>query len=406
MSAAKPERKVKVDKSVFEDDKLYSTSDEVKVTSSFDSMGLKEELLRGIYAYGFEKPSAIQQRAIAPILRGRDVIAQSQSGTGKTTIFCVGVLQAISTKSNETQALVLSPTRELAEQSRNVMLAFGDYMNVSCHACIGGKNVGEDIRTLQTGVQVVSGTPGRVYDMIKRRYLKTKAMKMLIIDEADEMLGRGFKEQIYDIYRYLPPHTQVVLVSATMPHDVLEMTTKFMQDPVRILVKRDELTLEGIKQFFVAVEREEWKFDTLCDLYDILTITQAVIFCNTKLKVDWLTTKMREANFTVSSMHGGMPQKERDSIMADFRGGKSRVLIATDVWGRGLDVQQVSLVINYDLPNSRELYIHRIGRSGRFGRKGVAINFVKNDDIRILRDIEQYYGTQIDEMPMNVADLI
>jgi len=252
----------------------------------------------------------------------------------------------------------------------------------------------------------VSGTPGRVYDMIRRRNLKTKSIKMLVIDEADEMLGRGFKEQIYDIYRYLPPQTQVVLVSATMPHDVLEMTTKFMQDPIRILVKRDELTLEGIKQFFVAVEKEEWKFDTLCDLYDILTITQAVIFCNTKLKVDWLTTKMREANFTVSSMHGDMPQKERDEIMNDFRSGKSRVLIATDVWGRGLDVQQVSLVINYDLPNSRELYIHRIGRSGRFGRKGVAINFVKNDDIRILRDIEQYYGTQIDEMPMNVGDLI
>jgi len=398
--------KIKIDKAVFDDDKLYTTSDEVKVTSSFDSMGLKDELLRGIYAYGFEKPSAIQQRAIQPILRGRDVIAQSQSGTGKTTIFCVGVLQAISTKSNETQALVLSPTRELAEQSRNVMLAFGDYMNVTCHACIGGKSIGDDIRTLQAGVQVVSGTPGRVYDMIKRRILKTKAIKMLVIDEADEMLGRGFKEQLYDIYRYLPPQTQVVLVSATMPHDVLEMTTKFMQDPVRILVKRDELTLEGIKQFFVAVEKEEWKFDTLCDLYDILTITQAVIFCNTRKKVIWLTAKMREANFTVSCMHGDMPQKERDSIMADFRGGKSRVLIATDVWGRGLDVQQVSLVINYDLPNSRELYIHRIGRSGRFGRKGVAINFVKNDDIRILRDIEQYYGTQIDEMPMNVADLI
>jgi len=191
-----------------------------------------------------------------------------------------------------------------------------------------------------------------------------------------------------------------------MPHDVLEMTTKFMQDPVRILVKRDELTLEGIKQFFVAVEKEEWKFDTLCDLYDILTITQAVIFCNTKLKVDWLTRKMRDANFTVTSMHGDMPQEEREAVMTDFRAGKSRVMIATDVWGRGLDVQQVSLVINYDLPNSRELYIHRIGRSGRFGRKGVAINFVKNDDIRIMRDIEQFYGTQIDEMPMNVADLI
>jgi ATP-dependent RNA helicase len=384
----------------------YELPKDVKPVTTFDQMGLKEELLRGIYAYGFEKPSAIQQRAIVPILKGRDVIAQSQSGTGKTTIFCVGVLQCINSKSKETQAICLSPTRELAVQSRNVMLAFGDYMAASCHACIGGKSVGEDMRVLGAGVQVVSGTPGRVYDMIRRRALKTKHIKMLVIDEADEMLGKGFKEQLYDIYRYLPPKTQVVLVSATMPQDVLEMTTKFMSDPVKILVKRDELTLEGIKQFFVAVEKEDWKFDTLCDLYDILTITQAVIFCNTKTKVEWLTGKMREANFTVSSMHGDMPQKERDDIMADFRSGKSRVLIATDVWGRGLDVQQVSLVINYDLPNSRELYIHRIGRSGRFGRKGVAINFVKNDDIRILRDIEQFYGTQIDEMPMNVAELI
>jgi ATP-dependent RNA helicase len=369
-------------------------------------MGLKPELLRGIYNYGFERPSAIQQRAIMPILKGRDVIAQSQSGTGKTTIFCVGILQSIETKKKDLQALVLSPTRELAEQSRNVVLAFGDYLSVRCHACIGGKSIGEDIRTLEAGVHCVSGTPGRVHDMIRRRALQTRHIKMLVIDEADEMLGRGFKEQIYDIYRHLPPTTQVVLISATLPHEVLEMTTKFMNEPVRILVKRDELTLEGIKQFFVAVEKEEWKFDTLCDLYDTLTITQAVIFCNTRRKVDWLTEKMREANFTVSAMHGDMPQNERDAIMAEYRGGKSRVLIATDIWGRGLDVQQVSLVINYDLPNNRELYIHRIGRSGRFGRKGVAINFVKNDDIRILRDIEQYYGTQIDEMPMNVADLI
>uniref|UniRef100_A0A8B9VTG6 RNA helicase n=1 Tax=Anas zonorhyncha TaxID=75864 RepID=A0A8B9VTG6_9AVES len=238
-------------------------------------------------------------------------------------------------------------------------------------------------------------------DMIRRRSLRTRAIKMLVLDEADEMLNKGFKEQIYDVYRYLPPATQVVLISATLPHEILEMTNKFMTDPIRILVKRDELTLEGIKQFFVAVEREEWKFDTLCDLYDTLTITQAVIFCNTKRKVDWLTEKMREANFTVSSMHGDMPQKERESIMKEFRSGASRVLISTDVWARGLDVPQVSLIINYDLPNNRELYIHRIGRSGRYGRKGVAINFVKNDDIRILRDIEQYYSTQIDEMPMN-----
>eukprot|EP00802_Teleaulax_amphioxeia_P009612 Tamp_09632.p1 GENE.Tamp_09632~~Tamp_09632.p1 ORF type:complete len:216 (-),score=55.92 Tamp_09632:834-1481(-) len=212
--------------------------------------------------------------------------------------------------------------------------------------------------------------------------------------------------QIYDVYRYLPPQIQVLVISATLPREVLEMTQKFMTEPVRVLVKPDELTLEGIKQFFVAVEREEWKFNTLCDLYDTLTITQAVIFCNTKRKVDWLTDKMREANFPVSSMHGDMPQIERDEIMGEFRGGSSRVLITTDVWARGLDVSQVSLVINYDLPNNRELYIHRIGRSGRYGCKGVAINFVNPDDIRILRDIEEYYSTQIDEMPMNLADLV
>lgn len=378
----------------------------MKVIDSFEGMALREDLLRGIYAYGFERPSAIQQRAITPIVAGRDVIAQSQSGTGKTAVFCIAMLQVLESATNETQMLTISPTRELAEQTQKVCLALGDYMNVQCHACIGGKSIGEDIRRLDYGVQIVSGTPGRVFDMIKRRNLRTRNLKMLVIDEADEMLNRGFKEQIYDIYRYLPPSTQVVLISATMPQEVLDMTRKFMNEPVRVLVKRDELTLEGIKQFFVAVEREEWKFDTLCDLYDTLTITQAVIFCNTKRKVDWLANKMREANFTVSAMHGDMPQRERDAIMAEFRGGASRVLIATDIWGRGLDVQQVSLVICYDLPNNRELYIHRIGRSGRFGRKGVAINFVKNDDVRILRDIEQYYSTQIDEMPMNVADLI
>jgi len=376
------------------------------VTPTFDAMGLNDDLLKGIYAYGFERPSAIQQRAIRPIIRGRDVIAQSQSGTGKTAVFSIAALQILERNTRETQVLVLSPTRELAEQTSRVVSALGDFMNVRCHACVGGKSMGRDIQALDGGAQVVSGTPGRVFDMIRRRSLRTRALRALIVDEADEMLNRGFKEQIYDIYRYLPPSTQVVLVSATLPVEVLDMTRKFMADPVRVLVKRDELTLEGIKQFFVAVEKEEWKFDTLCDLYDTLTITQAVIFCNTKKKVDWLANKMREANFTVSAMHGDMEQQERDAIMDEFRSGSSRVLIATDLWGRGIDVQQVSLVICYDLPNNRELYIHRIGRSGRFGRKGVAINFVRDDDIRILRDIEQYYSTQIDEMPLNVSDLI
>mmetsp|Transcript_28569 Transcript_28569/g.32656 ORF Transcript_28569/g.32656 Transcript_28569/m.32656 type:complete len:185 (-) Transcript_28569:35-589(-) len=184
------------------------------------------------------------------------------------------------------------------------------------------------------------------------------------------------------------------------------MTKKFMNDPIKILVKRDELSLDDIKQFFIDVDKEDYKFATLCDLYDTLTITQSVIFCNTRKTVEWLADKMRDNNFTVSFMHGQMPQKERDAIMEEFRSGESRVMITTDIWGRGLDVQQVSLVINYDLPLNREFYIHRIGRSGRFGRKGVAINFATNDDVRILRDIEQYYSIQIDEMPMNVAELM
>merc|ERR1712093_197004 len=384
----------------------FETSEEVKVAPTFDAMGLKEDLLRGIYAYNFEKPSAIQQRAILHIVKGRDVIAQAQSGTGKTATFSISALQRIDINVRETQALILSPTRELATQAQSVVLALGDYMNVQCHACIGGTSIGEDMRKLDYGQHVVSGTPWRVMDMIKRRNLRTRNIKVFILDEADELLNQGFKEQIYDIYRNLPPSTQVVVLSATLPYDILEMTTKFMTDPIRILVKRDELTLEGIKQFFVAVEKEDWKFDTLCDLYDTLTITQAVIFCNTMRKVDWLTEKMREANFTVSSMHGEMPQKERDAIMTEFRQGASRVLITTDVWARGIDVQQVSLVINYDLPTNRENSIHRIGRSGRFGRKGVAINFVTNEDVKILRDIEQYYSTQIDEMPVNLGDMV
>lgn len=384
----------------------FETSEDVEVLTTFDNMKLREDLVRGIYSYGFERPSAIQQRAIKPMIKGRDVIAQAQSGTGKTATFSIAMLQSIDSQLRDTQVLCLSPTRELAVQIQKVVLALGDYLNVQCHACIGGTNLGEDLRKLDFGQHIVSGTPGRVFDMIRRKALRTRNIKTLVLDEADEMLNKGFKEQIYDVYRFLPPATQVILISATLPHEILEMTNKFMTDPIRILVKRDELTLEGIKQFFVAVEREEWKFDTLCDLYDTLTITQAVIFCSTKRKVDWLTEKMRESNFTVSSMHGDMPQKERDAIMKEFRAGQTRVLITTDIWARGIDVQQVSLVINYDLPNNRELYIHRIGRSGRFGRKGVAINFVKSDDIRILRDIEQYYSTQIDEMPMNVADLI
>ena len=304
------------------------------------------------------------------------------------------------------QALILAPTRELAQQIQKVVLALGDYLGVKCHSCIGGTKVRDDIAKLQAGVHVVVGTPGRVYDMICRNVLKPDTIKIFILDEADEMLSRGFKDQMYDIFTTLPKTVQVGLFSATMPPDALDITKRFMNNPIRILVKRDELTLEGIKQFYISVEREDWKFETLCDLYDTLNITQAVIFCNTRRKVDWLTDKMRQKEFTVSSTHGDISQRERDIILSEFRTGSSRVLITTDLLARGIDVQQVSLVINYDLPRNLENYIHRIGRSGRFGRKGVAINFVTSDDSRALRELEQFYNTQIEEMPADVANLI
>jgi len=377
-----------------------------KVTASFDDMNLREDLLRGIYAYGFEKPSAIQQRGIMPILAGNDTIAQAQSGTGKTATFSISTLQLIDLKVVRTQALILAPTRELAQQIQKVVRALGDFLNITSHACIGGTLVRDDIAILQRGVQVVVGTPGRVFDMINRQVLNLGSMFLFVLDEADEMLSRGFKDQIYDIFQHMPPKVQVCLFSATMPEEILDISTRFMRDPIRILVKKDELTLEGIKQFYVAVEKEDWKLETLCDLYETLTITQAIIYCNTRRKVDWLTDKMGQRDFTVSSMHGDMTSQERELIMKEFRSGSSRVLITTDLLARGIDVQQVSLVINFDLPGNRENYIHRIGRSGRFGRKGVAINFVTNDDVRAMREIEAFYNTQISEMPMTVADLI
>eukprot|EP01086_Lenisia_limosa_P004069 TRINITY_DN18_c0_g1_i1.p1 TRINITY_DN18_c0_g1~~TRINITY_DN18_c0_g1_i1.p1 ORF type:complete len:392 (-),score=165.16 TRINITY_DN18_c0_g1_i1:145-1254(-) len=369
-------------------------------------MELKTDLLKGIYAYGFELPSAIQQRGIVPIMKSGDVIAQAQSGTGKTATFSIGILQAIDVKINQIQALVLAPTRELAQQIQKVLVALGDYMDAKVHACIGGTNVREDMARLAEGVHVVVGTPGRVNDMINRQALKVDTLRMFCLDEADEMLSRGFKEQIYDIFVNLPESVQVVLLSATMPVDVLEVTEKFMRNPIRILVKKEQLTLEGISQYRVAIDKEEWKFDTLCDLYETLTITQAIIFVNTRRRVEWLTEQMRAKDFTVSCMHGEMSQEKRDLIMRQFRAAASRVLITTDLLARGIDVQSVSLVINYDLPTDKENYIHRIGRGGRFGRKGAAINFVTSEDIGALQEIESFYQTAIEDLPVNIADLI
>mmetsp|Transcript_5704 Transcript_5704/g.7420 ORF Transcript_5704/g.7420 Transcript_5704/m.7420 type:complete len:398 (-) Transcript_5704:57-1250(-) len=377
-----------------------------QIIDNFDNMNLKTDLLRGIYALGFEKPSPIQQRAILPLIQGFDTIAQAQSGTGKTATFSIGILQQIDTTVLECQALILAPTRELAQQIQKVVEALGSYLKAQCHSCIGGTRVSLDIEKLQEGVHIVVGTPGRVYDMLSRNVLRPHTIKVFVLDEADDMLSRGFREQIYAIFTRLPRSVHVGLFSATMPPEALEITERFMNHPVKILVQRAELTLEGIKQFYVDVAVEHNKLETLCDLYDTVNITQAVIFCNTRRKVDWLSEQMRNRQFVVSSTHGDISQKERDIILEEFRSGSSRVLITTDLLSRGIDVQQVSLVINYDIPGNLESYIHRIGRSGRFGRKGVAINFLAADDFAVLREIEKFYNTRVEEMPANVVDLI
>jgi len=373
---------------------------------SFDNMNLRDELLRGIYSYGFERPSAIQQKAIVPTVSGRDVIAQAQSGTGKTATFAIGALQQIDFSRRECQALILAPTRELAAQIQKVVEALGDYLGVKAHACIGGTRVRDDLSVLQDGVHVIVGTPGRVLDLLSRGGLEPSKIRTFILDEADEMLSRGFKDQIYDVFQNLPHNVQVGLFSATMPPEALEITNNFMNNPLRILVKQEEVTLEGIRQFYINCEREEWKLDTLCDLYDTLNIAQAVIFCNTRKKVDWLTDQLRSRDFTVSATHGDLDSETRNVILSEFRTGSSRILITTDLLARGIDVHGVSLVINYDLPRNFEKYIHRIGRSGRFGRKGVAINLISTDDATRLKEIERYYNTAIEEMPAHIADLL
>ena len=356
---------------------------EICVADSFDAMKLRDELLRGIFSYGFETPSVIQQKAILPMISGKDIIAQAQSGTGKTATFCIGILQQLDLTNPDTQALILSPTRELADQTRKVMLALGDYLDITVHMCVGGTQVKEDQRVLAKGVQIVVGTPGRTNHMIQHGYLRLDSCKVFCLDEADEMLGMGFQDQIREVMRYVPEDVQMVLVSATLPSDVLEVCDRFMRDPVQILVKRDALTLEGIKQFYVGVEREDWKLATLCDLYETLTVrdhmsiltqsattqplaltlrphttpspspfalttpqvTQAIIYCNSRRKVDWLSDQLTARDFTVSSMHGDMTQPERTSVLQRFRSGASRVLIATDIIARGIDVQQVGIIL-------------------------------------------------------------
>ena len=380
------------------------TSDSVEVFESFDSMNLPEEILRGVYAFGFEKPSEIQKRGIIPIMQGRDVLAQAQSGTGKTGTFTIGALTRVDPKLEEVQVLVLVPTHELAEQIYKVAKGIGEYMKIKAHYAIGGNPVRVDIQAIKSGCQFLVGTPGRIYDLAHRGALKRDNVRVLVMDEADQMLEDRFQEQVVEILKLgFPQQTRIALFSATMPADIIKFTNGILTDPVRILIPAEDVTLEGIKQYYVPLEQEDWKFDVLCDVYSQLAVNQAIIYCNKRQCAEWLAMKMKDAKFTLECIHGDMPPAERKKRMDDFRSGTARVLISTDLLARGIDVQQVSLVINFELPVQQENYIHRIGRSGRFGRKGLAINLISGDEIRQMKEIEAFYATSLEILPSDLS---
>lgn len=387
------------------DSEVVSTK-EVKEYKTFDEMPLPESLLRGIYANGFEQPSKIQQKAVVPISEGHDLLAQAQSGTGKTGAFSIGSLCRVDPKIPHVQVLILAPTRELADQIKKVNTALSNFMNIQVYAATGGTPVREDVKAIEKGCQVLVGTPGRIYDLMHRGVLTREHVRVVILDEADQMLEDRFKEQVFCILQMgFPTQTRVALFSATMPPEVIEIANRVLTDPVRILIPPEQVTLEGIRQYYVDLEREDWKYEALCDIYKQLNINQAIIYCNKRQRAEWLAGKMKDEGFTLECIHGDMDVSDRKSRMDDFRKGIVRVLISTDLLARGIDVQQVSLVINFELPTQKENYIHRIGRSGRFGRKGVAINLVTSDEMNKLRDIEKYYSTTITTLPNAINEI-
>jgi translation initiation factor 4A len=366
---------------------------------------LNEDIMRGVYSYGFDSPSVIQCKALLTMFDRRDIIAQAQSGTGKTGVFTIGVLQNINPELNKTQGLIMAPTRELAKQIHEVISSIGSVnKNIKYHLLIGGTSTDDDAFELKNNTpHIIVGCPGRVYDMMRRNNIIAKDISILVLDEADEMLSIGFKEQVYNIFQYLNNNVQVGLFSATLPVELQTLTDKFMRNPVRILVKSELLTLEGIKQYYVALNDDSQKYATLKDIFNIISMSQCIIYCNSIKRVMDLTEAMQNDGFPVCCIHSNMEKSKRDEAYSEFKAGKYRVLISSDITSRGIDVQQVRTVLNFDLPKCVFKYLHRIGRSGRWGRKGTAINFVTRWDMKTMKEIERHYHTIVDELPSNIA---
>ncbi len=362
---------------------------------------INEKILRGIYSYGFEQPSIIQQKAIIPIMLGKDIIAQAQAGTGKTGAFTIGALSRINVNEKTNQVLILAPTRELTLQIAHVITAIGSQMEgLVVKTLVGGSSIDEDVASIKANIpHVIVGTPGRVYDMMRRNHIRGRAFKVAILDEADEMLSSGFKDQVYNIFQHFNNNIQVALFSATLPDSINSITEKIMRNPVRINVAAEKLSLEGIQQFYIALGDDRQKYDVIKDLFASLTVTQTFIYCNSVRRVVDLYEAMREDGFPVACIHSSMDKVERDNALREFRRGATRIMISTNLSARGIDIQQVAVVINFDVPKDVHTYIHRIGRSGRWGRKGTGINFVTRRDQHNLKAIESFYHCHIDEFP-------
>jgi translation initiation factor 4A len=359
-------------------------------------MDLPENLLRGVYAYGFEKPSAIQSVAIMPLVRGRDVLGQAQSGTGKTGTFAIGLLSRINPDRKETQALVMAHTHELAEQISTVIRGLSNFMNITVTLAVGGIPRHQNVRELRAGAHVVVGTPGRIYDLASSGELRFNTLQTFVLDEADEMLRDRFAEQVNEIVKLgLPSSCRVAFFSATMPSEVRDLADKILSDPVRVTLKTADVKLDGIRQFYIEIQEESWKLECLCDIFESLSIVQSIIFTNTKERAERLHHALSERGFPTSVIYGEpMTQGMRKARMDEFRSGKTRVLIATNLLARGIDVQQVSLVFNFDIPSfeDKENYIHRIGRCGRFGRKGTAISLLTPAEKDTMDQIAMHYS--------------
>ena len=383
---------------------VTTESDVLKMYDSFDDMELQDDLIRGVYAYGFENPSKIQQLAIVPMSKHTDILAQSQSGTGKTGAFTIGSLSVVDITIKVPQVLVICPTRELSQQTERVARGLGNFMGLKTLSATGGNQLRSDINILKGGAQFIVGTPGRIFDLIRRGDLNIDNIKYVILDEADQMLEDLFAEQIKAILdNKFPTTTRLSLFSATMPANVLDIAENYLNNPVRILLPPDEVTLEGIKQYFVSLEREDWKLPVLLDLYQQITVNQCLIYVNKRQKAEWLAKQLATQGFTLEYIHGEMDVGERKKRMDDFRTGAVRVLISTDLLARGIDVQQVSMVINFEMPVQRENYVHRIGRSGRYGKKGVAINLISGEEMNAVKEIERTYSTTIQELPEDLS---